>query len=257
MKILDSHLAVLKHVGCFRMTLPEVVGRLMLPECALASATPKDLVNQRKSKGAHVLSRLAQEGLLNHHHHKSNEYPPFPQNVPYFTLSPNGARKAGVPIERSEQAGKRCLSADALAYHLATLWFCCMNSEERHRLEPDELHPLFGKQKAFETVPHCLTVGPRGMRVYRVYPPCTHISGILERVRKQLDSLRDRQALRLWIDERVFGLAILAPEPALCSDVTRALARTGLSNDFLFTVELGPTPATLRNALRMYSEGRL
>jgi hypothetical protein len=215
----------------------------------------KGLMDDRRTQGGNALARLHGYGLLNHHHHKSAEYPPFPGNVPYYTLTPAGAKLAGVPIDRAEEAGKRAMSTDALEPHLAALWFCCMYPPERHRLEPDELVPLVGKHKFFENVAHCLAADAERQRIYRLYPPATHVPRIIEQAKKHLADSRAKTTLQPWVEDRTYGFAILAAEPSLCTDIRNALRQSGLDDEAAFEVALGPTPATLRDALRNYEQG--
>lgn len=253
MELPPRYRAVLLHVARYRLTLRETVGRLMLPD---DDRPPRQQMDDRRTQGGNVLARLHGYGLLNHHHHKSTEYPPFPGNVPYYTLTPAGAKLAGVPIDRAEEAGKRAMSADALEPHLAALWFCCMNRHQRYRVEPDELASLFGKHKFFENVPHCVAQDDDAHRIYRVYPPSTHIPRIIEQAKKHLADTRAKQPLGDWVGDRSYGFAILGAEPSVCSDITAALRQSGLADEAAFKVALGPTPAALRDALRNYEQGQ-
>jgi hypothetical protein len=248
MKLPPRYLAVLRHVARYRLTLRAVIGKLLLPATGELSPT---LMEERRSQGGNVLARLASYGLLNHHHHKSKEFPALTGNVPYFTLTPAGAKEVGAPAERAEELGKMAFGTDALETHLATLWFAYMQREPRHRLEPAELASLFGSHKFFENVPHCLARDQDGYRIYRIYVASTNIAGAIGNLRKQAAGLLDREIIRDWLPMD-YGICDLAAEERMCLDLQHALERSGLRDQVGCIVSLAPSTATLRDALRTY-----
>lgn len=245
MNLRPRYQAVLQHVARYRLTLRETVGALLLPGDGTPTA---ELAAERRDKGGHVLARLRGYGLLNHHHHKNSDYPPFPGGIPFYTLTPEGAKLAGVPVDRAEELGTRVLGNDALTIHLATLWFATMRRERCHRLEPAELIPLLGKHKFFDNVPHCLVRDPDGWRIYRIYVVSTDIPGVVEQVRKQVVAVLDLSGIADWLPAD-YAFAVLAPDERFCLDLKQALDRAGLAELARVRVALAPTPATLRDAI--------
>jgi len=113
MQLPPRYQAVLRHVARYRLTLRAVIGKLLLPA---TGEPPPSLLEERRSQGGNVLVRLTSYGLLNHHHHKSKEFPPLAGNVPYFTLTPAGAKAVGAPADRAEELGKALgLGPDAVS----------------------------------------------------------------------------------------------------------------------------------------------
>jgi len=248
MQLPPRYQAVLRHVARYRLTLRAVIGKLLLPA---TGEPPPSLLEERRSQGGNVLVRLTSYGLLNHHHHKSKEFPPLAGNVPYFTLTPAGAKAVGAPADRAEELGKMLFGTEALETHLATLWFACMQREQRHRLEPAEMASLFGPQKFFENVPHCLAHDSDGYRIYRIYVASTNIAGAIGNLRKQAAGLLDREVIRDWLPSD-YGICVLAAEERMCLDLQHALERSELHDQVHCQVSLAPSTATLRDALRTY-----
>lgn len=252
MELLPRYRAILQHVGRYRLTTREVLGRLLIPERARKDQAKGQLARERRTKAGTALARLHSFGLLNHHHHKNANYPALPGNIPYFTLTAEGARVAGVPAERAEEAGKRSFGTEALERHIGALWFCCMRANAAHRMEPDELVPLLGTHKFFDNVPHCITTDDAGVRIYRMYSPATSVTHTIQQLRKQIESLCTKPKLREWIEGREYGFAILAPEASMCSDIQRMVRQYNLDELAHLVVALAPTPATYHEVARAY-----
>lgn len=238
--------AVLRHVGRYRLLLPEALGWLMQGESARSQPPALGLV---RDQGARTLARLRDQGYLNHHHHKSADYPPFPGNVPYYTLTPQGAKTIGMPLDRAEELGGHVFSNDALTVHLAALWFAVLGSCRCWRAEPAELAKLLGKHKFFDNVPHCLRHDPDGWRIYRLYVASTDIPGVVEQVRRQAIAVSDLPGVADWLPYD-YAIAVLAGDKRLCVDLKKALERASLGKLLYFRVCWTPTPETLREAMR-------
>lgn len=240
--------AVLRHIGRYRLMLRETLGWLMLPE---SERVPPPSLSKLRDPGSHALARLRDRGYLNHHHHKSTEFPPLPGNIPYYTLTAAGAKCIGVPLDRAEELGGHVYSNDALTLHLAALWFAVLGGRRSLRVEPAELAKLLGRHKFFDNVPHCLRHDPDGWRIYRLYVVSTDIQGVVEQVRRQAVAVSDLNGISDWLP-RDYGLAVLAPEKKLCLDLKRALDHAGVAELLHFHVAWAPTPETLRDALREF-----
>jgi hypothetical protein len=268
-QLAPNHLAILRHVGLYRLTLVQVVARLFIPfHDELSEDEQKEA---RRASAGDILNRLVDKGYLNHHSTKHSELlPPFPPNIPFFTLTPEGAQIARVPIERSETLGKkdqkkpaatdlaeeskpRLFGSEALQLALATLWFCTMYKQPRHRLEPEQLHKFFGKVKAFHNVPHCLAKTSRGLRIYRIYVPCVDkMRGVIPGIRKAMDRATSVSSIRTWAEQRDYGIAILAPDRAYCTDIETLVEQAKLTAEMHLIVRIGPTEATIASALKYY-----
>ena len=241
-----SYRNLLGYVGRYRLMLVESLAALLLRDGPPPVA--KDWGVARSSAGV-KLQRLCSDGFLNHHRKGSAELPPLIGNVPYFTLTPKGAREAGCKPDRAEQPGTRPLKEAALAVHLTALWWCTLSGVEAHRVEPVELAPLFGKHKSFENVPHAIAREGERLRVYRLYSPASDPSEVLKHVRKQLAEAMDKPELGPWLPEGDYAFAILLPEPRYCRDMNDAIDASGLREQATFRISYAPTPSTLASAL--------
>ncbi len=245
-------LALLRHVALYRLTLRDVVARHFPPD-----ATPLSdgqAWNDRKSAAGTILNRLIKEGFLNHHHQQSADFPPLPGNVPYFTLSLQGAHEIGTSEERAEIPGKRVFGPAALGLHLAALWHATMYQQPRHRLEPAELFQLFEKHNSFVNVPHCIAREDHGYRINRIYVVSRRAAGIMSALRRKISQLTNIAAVRPWVTGRDFGIVVLAPDADYCQDIQNLIARAKLNEEIELSVGLGPAPETIRDALNKQNE---
>lgn len=245
--VLGKHRPVLEAVGRYRLMLPESWARFTIRK--LPKVTEKVRADERSRAGT-ALRKLTECGLLNHHCPGTTEFPPFPGDVGYFSLTAEGAKVAKVPQERAVIPGKRALKESALEGHLACLWFCTERLDSGNRTEPDELEPLIGRHKSLQNVPHCLVKERGEIRLYRLYPAATDLKRILQAVRRQVSNARDLEELRTWIDERDYAFAILAGSKEYCREIQRAVKSAGLTDEAHIVVALTPTPATLRMHLK-------
>jgi hypothetical protein len=253
MKILPRYRAILVLCATYRILLRETLGRLLLS--AACGMPRKELLKRRKQLAGNALTRLAKEGLLQHHHSKSAEYPSFPGGLSYFTLSEKGARLIGASEDRCETAGKHTFDIPALLPHLAMHWFCVMNRWRCHRLEPWEAAKKFGELKSFDIVPHCIVErNPGDYCMYRCYSPSTTITEVVKQVHKLVDKAQRVAPFPAAFAAGQYGIAILLPEVSYCQDLTQALQREQLIPKHPLIVRLGPTPATLSTAIRLYEK---
>lgn len=233
----EQHLAILRHVALYRLTILQAAARA-LPALGTAQAAGT------------ALHRLVGDGLLI----ANAGVEGFTTNDPYFTLSPLGAKKAGVPPKRSSPLG-----GQAIPTHLATLWFCCMGPLRRYRLEVSDWKPLFPPGTLPETnpPPHCVAEDADGVRrIYRVYAPDADPQNTARKLRKDIGESWSRDGLRDWIDTCEYGFAVLAPTPEACSHLQEVFdAPAGgeppvSSMGAHVLVEHAPSPKTLRMALK-------
>ncbi len=220
-------LAILRHVGLYRITLRPVLERVIF---------------EGRSCGA-VLQRLRSEGLL--------QVGKFPRNVSYYQLTPKAAALLALPVSRATPFG-----AQALHTHLGILWFCCMGQARRYRLEPDKLARLFPKQ----TLPgdHCIDEEKQDKpRIYRIYVPDAH-AAMRNVIREIRTNFRESTAIReldKWVEGHRYAFAILVETPERRAALKAALKATHegerpLSGQAYFRVEVVPGLATIGGTFR-------
>lgn len=238
MDLSPMDLAILKHVGLYRLTFPIVVERLFC--------------KARGGIGGTLLSELARAGFLRHH--KKLADGAFQGGVPFFTLTPSGARMAGVSEDRGAVLG-----APALRTHMAVLWFCCLSDRRRHRLEPSELREAFGDDAPYPNVAFCIGEEDEGPKIYRVYETATNVALSIKRLRLAIAKLWETPRVRPWLMCGDLGFAVLAETRAKCGHLTTAMKsaskdKPGIADDCHVIVRFAPSPPTLKSAIASLSK---
>lgn len=233
MDLSPMNMAIVKHVGLYRLTFPIVVERLFC--------------KARGGIGGTVLSELARAGFLRHH--KKVADGAFPGSIAYYTLTPRGARIAGVSDDRGAVMG-----APAVRSHLAVLWFCCLGEQRRHRLEPSELRAAFGDDAPYPNVAFCIGEEDEGPKIYRVYESTTNVALSIKRLRAAIAKLWESPQLRPWLMSGDLGFAVLAETRAKCGHLTSALKaaskdKPGISDECHVIVRFAPSPLNMKSAL--------
>jgi hypothetical protein len=230
----DRHVAILRHVGLYRLTLKAAVATILA-----------DLGTEQVAGTA--LSRLVLDGLLV----ANNKAKGFSARIPYYTLTAKGASEAQVTPERAKPFGPA-----ALRTHLAALWFCCLGATRRYRLEPDEWKNLFpdGSLPAKNPAAHCVTEEDGVFRVYRVYATDADPQETVRKIGKDIEDAWNKSGLRGWIESGEYGFAVLTPTPEAAEHLSRSfdLGRKGeptLCHQARILVEHAPSPKTLKAAL--------
>ncbi|HZZ26756.1 MAG TPA: hypothetical protein VFE46_02015 [Pirellulales bacterium] len=234
--------AILRHVGLYRLTLEAVVRHLFFNDSP-------------KLKGGdpvrNMLDSLVKDKLL--------RLQQFPNKVEFWTPTIQGAKQAGVRRGRGTPR-----DAQSLSTHLAVLWFCCMASKRRYRLEPEDLRELFGPEKPHDNIPHCIAPDGDGPRIYRIiFPEQADAATAIQQVASILDEIFMRnRPIHDWIKARDYGMAILGQTEEKCADLNRRIHAQIEGRDPIIArghcvVELGPSPKTLRMALnRWFNDNR-
>lgn len=232
--------AILRHVALYRLTLPIVVERLFCQKYGGDAST--------------ILIKLAKEGYLRDH--KTLQEGAFKGKVRYFTLTREGAKVAGVSEERGEVLGPA-----ALPKHLATLWFCCMSDQRRHRLEPNEIEALFGSHALHPNTPCCVAEEQDGLRVYRIYETSTDVARTVKQLRASIAKAWESSFLRPWLESGELGFVILAKTRSKCADLNKAMKSDGqlqpsVADECHVIVRFAPGPANLKATLGTLEEER-
>ena len=106
---------VLDHIGRYRISLRKTISRRYLDG----------------ADAGNVIKRLTQEGLIVARDRESGKS--LPGGLTYYQLTPEGARKANIPLSRTKPMG------GMLSQYVAFLWFCCMDSKRRELMSSDLL----------------------------------------------------------------------------------------------------------------------
>jgi len=173
----DRDLAILKHLGLYRMSLRPILAKLFFKgnEPALAN----------------VLKRLKADGRIAI---RSG----LPGNLSYYQLTKLGTREVGVPESRADPLGNQ-----AFGQHLAILWFCFGSTTQRHRVPTEYLPPVPAGD-------YCVTT-KEGTRLLRVYAPSDTAErpSIHRAIAEHLDVLRSDTFASPHLHDHSIGLAIL------------------------------------------------
>ena len=168
-----------------------------------------------------------------------------PHRDSYVQLTAAGCRLLGLSQKRSEPFGTA-----ALTQHVAISFFCAVG---RHvRLTPDEAATYLG-QAARANVPHVLANVDGHFALLRVYHAVSPPSVCVKHLLLLAADLRANSHVGRNVKEREYGLAVLAPSPKELTALRKAIDRASLQDDVLMVTGLGPTPATLVDALKKTS----
>lgn len=228
----DRHLAVLRHVGLYRLTLK-----------AAAASALADLGTEQVA--GTTLNRLVLDGYLS----SNSKEQGFSGKVPYYTLTAKGAAEAEVSPERAT------LDPSALRTHLAALWFCCLNKPRRHRLEPGDWEGILAEEnRPPNNVAHCVAEEDGIFRIYRLYATDAHPQETLRKVRSDIEKSWNNTGLRDWIETHEYGFAVLTATPEAADHLSKALTMSlkdepPVNELARVVVEHAPSPETLRAAL--------
>jgi hypothetical protein len=194
---------ILDHLGLYRLSLRAIIARLFF-----AGGNPGNVIHRLRDRGEIVERRLA--GRLN-----------------YYQISAKAARARGLPLKRARPFSNR---NQAFHTHLAALWFCCIGTTRRIRLERKDLVQLFpGEIAEGPLPPHCLERGT-SYRLYRLFvvapdSDTTHLAG---RLHRYLEGMLKRPQMGEWIRGRQYGFAILATNEEKLRSIDASLANEGL-----------------------------
>lgn len=197
----DRDRQILQHIGRYRLSLRCVLEHLFFEDRSCAN----------------VIQRLLRDGRI-------QSFQKIAGGLSHYELTLAEAQRQGVPLDRARGFG-----GQALGTHLGVLWFCCMETKQRKRLEPHELQQLFGDNKF--RAPHCAEMGdrPRVLRVH-VVGEKTRTRDLLKRVRSEIRRVRDNETIAKWLRARRYGFALLVGEAAQHERLKRSVGRTGLTD---------------------------
>ena len=208
------------------------------------------------SRTYRVLGRLCKEGMLKDRHQGKQLRISSASGHKYWVLGPNGQQVTNCPADRTLPPGNR-----ALRTNLACLWPAAFSHDRLYRLETDELAAALGLEKPpYHSIPHFLgrDRSDGGPLVLRAYVTSTDVNGTIREARNQLEAAL-KSDLRALIESGTYGWMILSETPSKAKDVQDALRRRhgrhpALCDRALFLSRLGPSPATLVDALKRFLE---
>lgn len=232
--------AILRHIGLYRLTLLEVASQLFCSGNA--------------GRAGRFLGSLAKDGYLNRHDKIENGA--LPGGITIYTLTPEGARAAGVGKERGQPLGP-----SALPTHLAVLWFCCLSDRRRYRLEPEELTLLLGDESIHQNTACCITEEEDGPRVYRIFPTKANPINAIGQLRKSVSEAWENPTLRSWMESGELGFVVLAESKSKCSDLDKLMRKNfrddeRIEHDCHVLIRFAPSPEGVKKALAAIKRSR-
>jgi DNA-binding MarR family transcriptional regulator len=216
-------LAILRHISLYGLALYAVLSEIFF---------------DRKTPG-NAIKKLELAGLVQSHQRA------LPGRLSYLRLTPAGCARLCVPKERA-----RSLGSSAIDLAIAVECFCCLGPARSHKLEHAELRKLFQSAAPPPNVVHVVSESLGYPALCRVFQAATDIPQALKAIRDILDQFQAVPQLREWADAGDYALLVLCPTPDMQAAVRQAVDRQGLSRRMPIQVDLGPTAATLAEALR-------
>lgn len=223
---------VLRHIARYGLTLRAVLEKLFY--LGHEKQLDRDLERMREYGWISVTPNAVPE-------------PKEPQTrYSYYQMTSLGARRIGAAKGRS-----RAIGGEALSRNLAFLWFCCMSSQLRHRLEYEDLVDIFGHSNVFaesaygkEEVRlrgfHCLDREGDRFRVLNMYAPRTTVSDTAVELRKRIRDLRSIALVSEATDSLRYGFAVLVETAQLRDQLRHELAKTLAPEGVSFLVTQAP-----------------
>jgi hypothetical protein len=213
---------ILKHIGKYGLSIRAVIERLFFDGATCD----------------HVINRLIKENRI-------ASDAGIPGGICYYRLTLSEARSRAVPEHRA-----RPKKGVALRQALQVLWFCCMSGKKRNRIERKQVGKNFGNGKG-SGKPHCAEVDGESSTIYRLYAPGPNSRDdyLLKGLRVDYEVALAVPELRAWIEDRVFGFAVLVETPERGEKLKRLIKKHGPSN-VMILVEVVPGLSTLARALR-------
>jgi len=224
--------AILRHIARYGLTVRPVLERLFYH--GHEKSLDRDLDRMRESGWISITSNAIAE-------------PTEPQTrYSYYQLATAGARRIAAAKSRT-----RALGGEALSRNLALLWFCCMSSQRRHRLDDQDLVDLFGHANVFAETSHskeelrlrgfhCLDREGDRFRVLNLYAPRTTVGDVVVELRKRIRDLRTISLIAEATDAHKYGFAILAESTQLRDQLREELAKSFAPDGIMFHVTQSP-----------------
>ncbi len=221
--------AFLAHVARYRVGLYQSLSQVLFEE----AGKPIGTIASKLEKRDPPLVRI---------HHRAIE-----GGNNFVSVTRDGCRKLGnVPVQR----GAKPPSGAALDLAIGVSFFCCLTGTRRYRLERSQMLELFGEDAPPDNVPHIATDEDGLPRVYRVFQPAIETSKAIKRIRELIEAASKNKAIRRWLLQGDYGFAVLAPSESSRKSLEKSLAKSEIAKDYSILLGVGPTSATLRNALR-------
>jgi hypothetical protein len=236
-------MAILRHVGLYRLSFVHPIQRLFFSEEEFGDSLQ---ALQRAGNALHGLQCL---GLLASKHGKHQlEF----SKQKYYILTPQGAKLIGIAPKSPNPNND-----------LAILWACTMDKKRFHRLETKEVAELFPDNPPAKNVPHIISQQDYDEDkttniVYRVYVTGHSASQIVKYVKQHYAKSIANDCLRPLVEVGDYGFAVLVPTEQRRKEVQKFLAKvdsnqSSLNRQARFSVRLGPTADTLREAIKELS----
>lgn len=212
-------LAILRLVGTYGVVVQAAVSQVLF---------------DGKPSG-HVLRRLAEEELLAQQTRKLEG------GITFFRLTEKGAKRVGVPLDRTVEA----IGVQALDKAIATLVWCTLGRVRRYRLERGEVEAVFGQKPPTNQVHVIAGENPTIQRVSLVQGSHEPVIKVL---RQEIQTAKDQ--LRLAIEAGQYGFVLLTESGPKQKSVDAAIERSGLRETATISVEPTATTKSLAGYLR-------
>jgi hypothetical protein len=224
------HLAILRHIGLYRVGLYPVLSRLFFggqPAGGVLGLLAKD-----DPKNLRVaLVDIATIGTK-------------PRLYKYATLRPAALELAGV--DQKGRTGK--LGTTALDSAIAIAWFCCCGAFRRHRVEPREVETLWGLSEGDVADLHFFATSDEDFGhpvLLRLYPATAAPRVAVEKLREYVYTAAQHPRIRPWLEAGDFGFGVMVAEPKKVDLFRDAVDKAGLLKDARVVFDVGPTSVTL------------
>ena len=148
---------------------------------------------------------------------------------------------------------------------LAILWACCMGNKRFHLLNHKEFSELFDGKSTHHNVAHAISEQTEESSepitvVYRLCRTLAEPKQVVRQARGYYEKALQVESLRPLVEVGDYAFAILVPTEDRRKEVQKLLARADgqskpLNRLARFTVRLGPTTQTLREAIKGLKPG--
>ena len=236
--------AILRHARLYGLTFPHPVQRLFFPAAEFGG--------QQKAlqRAGNALHGLASAKLLTS---TSKKKPlQFNKDYRYWILEQQGAAHIGVatPIKPPAEPSKS----------LAILWACTMGKKRFHLLDHKEFAELFDGKSTHHNVAHAIAEqvdesGKPSPVIYRLCRTLAEPKQVVRQARGYFEKALQIETLKPLVEVGDYAFAILVPTESRRTEVQKLLGNADGKNTPLnrlarFTVRLGPTTETLREAIK-------
>lgn len=230
--LLPRDIAILRHIGLYRIGLYPVISRLFCEGKSPAGVLGR-LAKPQDKKLLPPLLRV---------HRKAIGVTKTRKKYSYATLLDAALPLISVPGTRAESIGPA-----AIEFAIGMSWYCCCGESRRYRLEPEEVEGLWNTDAgslprtqffaASEELGHPMLL--------RLYHATSDAATAVKRLRHHVRDAVDDRTIRPWLEAGDLGFGVMVSQPAEVDAYRAAISAERLELDARFVVDVGPTSQTL------------